>query len=197
MNTQYVVKRGVLKMPRAAGSKDKQFSVSVDMVRQGELLPEGVFTKDDIAGWLRDGRIAVLGAVDGPAASAVLPQRKSKWCVDPVSLVRKDMETLMAMILEIDEDYDFAGIKSEEDAIRQLSQDWNPAFAAPVAVATDKTDPALQRLTGRTREAGSGLKDAGSPELSREASKVLDQARLQAQAAEAEQPAQTASQKKD
>lgn len=166
----YRVAQGCVKVPRDPKSK-RTFSTRADFLVQGDIVPEGVLSAEDIASLLAAGKIEPL-IVQRPEEARGLPQRAGKWSVDPVALVGKSFEDLLIMVQEIDEDFDVTLLQDAGQAVRQLTQDWNPAFRDQIAKASDKSRP--ERL------GPAGAKDLGVTPLSEAAERALAQAKSRA-----------------
>lgn len=138
---QYRVKRGAIQLPRRIVDGKKSVRSATDFLHQGDILPEGIFPPADIKSYLADGRIEQVGLSEDAAkkAAEAITQR-SKWAVDPSSLVGKSLEELLVMVLEIDENFDSDELKSEADAVRLLTSGWDPKYAQTVAQADDRTE---------------------------------------------------------
>ncbi len=177
---QYKVARGVIRLPRDPKSTRK-FRTQADFIKQGELIPEGLLGLNEIESLLSKGIIEPLSAEALQAAAGRIPKTRGKWGVDPVALAGKTLEDLLVMILEIDPDYDVSAFLTEADAVRHLTQDWDPAFREEVARSTDRNRPEQLR--------SNGVKDAGQRPMSDAAEKALARAKSRAQAqTEAAQP---------
>lgn len=144
---QYRIKRGAIKLPREIRDGKRVSRGASQFLHQGDILPEGMFPAQDIASFLADGRIEEIGlsAAEAEQAGAAITQR-SKWAVDPVSLVGKSLEELLVMVLEIDPDQPTGDLKSEQDAVRLLTSGWDPRYAQVVAQADDRTEPKPKSL---------------------------------------------------
>lgn len=172
----YRVIRGSIRLPRTG---DRKFVTRSNFITQGELLPDGIFPESDIASWLAEGRIApATVTAEVLAAARERNLRKGKWVVDPASLAGKTLEDLLVMVLDIDEDFNVDLLKTEEDAVRQLTSEWDPVFAEQVSTSFDQSSvPAM---------GPDGVKDAGSKPMSQSASDKLEAARARAQSSRAE-----------
>lgn len=181
---QYRVANGSLRKPRVKGQVPK-VRRAVDYIGQGELVPDGMLTQEEIEKLLETGVIEAL-PTGGPAgAAAPTYAARGKWSVDPSALVSKTLEDLCVMILEIDPNYDVAGLDSIQ-AATILTADWHPAFRETLATSSDKSRPAPLSMTSKQNAKGKvveqrGAKDAGSRPMSEDASATLEALRARAQ----------------
>jgi len=180
---QFKVARGTIRRPRT--ERKPGIKAASDFIGQGEIVPEGMLTPEQVASLLEQGVIEPITSVRESAIAAAA--KRGKWSVDPGSIVGKTLEDLLVMIVEIDPDYSVERISSLSDAATQLTADWHPAFREDLALASDKSRPAPLRTTSVRREDGKvisveGTKDAGSPDLSANARAALERARERAQA---------------
>ncbi len=136
---QYRIKRGAIQLPRKQGGK--RVHSAAQFLHQGDVIPEGLFPESDLKSYLADGRIEKvgLGADEAKRLTDEITQR-SKWAVDPSSLVGKSLEELLVMVLEIEPGYDSDELKSEQDAVRLLTSGWDPKYAQTIAQADDRTE---------------------------------------------------------
>jgi len=180
----YRVIRGSIRKPRAY-QKSSVVATARDFFIQGDLLPDGVFGKDDIQSWLCEGRIesAQVSVVMAQAVAEAIRSR-GKFRADPASLVGKTMEELLIMVTEIDEDYDANSLEDEKAAVRLLTSDWDPRYADRIAPVSDRSRP--ETLVAHDLEQGkdgeSATKSSPGREMSEEASAALADARAKAQA---------------
>jgi len=182
---QYKVARGVLRMPRktpTVGTPTRAFNNSADYIKQGEVVPEGMLSPEEIASLLSGGIIEELTVAPGQSA-AVPVKSRGKWGVDPVTLVGKNLEELLIVVMQIDETFDVNELKTEADAVRHLTQHWDPAFREEIARSTDRSRPEQMKMKSSSdNRTASGVKDAGDRPLSGAAEKALANAKARAQA---------------
>lgn len=182
MSQQYKVARGTIRKPRQDG---RRIRTAADFVGQGEIVPEGMLTPDQIASMLEQGLIEPISTQREAAVAEAA--KRGKWSVDPGSIAGKTLEDLMVMIVEIDPGYPVENITTISEAATQLTADWHPAFRDDLAVSSDKSRPAPLRSTQVKREDGKvievrGAKDAGSPEMGARSQEALDRLRERAKA---------------
>lgn len=181
---QYKVKRGAIQLPRRIVDGKKSVRSAADFLHQGDILPEGIFPPADIASYLADGRIEQVGmsSEEAAKAGAAITQR-SKWAVDPSSLVGKSLEELLVMVLEIDPNYESDELQSEADAVRLLTSGWDPKYAQTVAQADDRTEVRSLKLD-QGNKPGLAVPQTGLVEqgLSHDAEAALARAKERAQA---------------
>ena len=180
-NASYRIARGSIKLPRDAKS-GRTFTPSGDFIKQGDMIPDGLFSPDQIKALLSEGRIETMQPAEAKQA-ARMPKTRGKWGVDPTALVGKSLEDLLVMVLEIDPDFDVADLTSETEAVRQLTTDWDPAFREEVTRSTDRSRPEQLRLT--TSKDGREVRathDADERPMSDAAQKALARAKERAQA---------------
>jgi len=170
--TQYEVARGSIKVPFPK-TASKTAAPRPQFFRQGDLLPDGALSEEEISSLLADKRIAVVRGSQKGTKIERRTQQRGPWSVDPESLEGKNSEELGMLILGIDPDFDLRKIKTDEDAVKQLTKDWDPAFADDIAKAYDKGNPALTE-DGAKRVEGSGH------ELSAKAKATLSKAKARA-----------------
>jgi hypothetical protein len=140
--SQYEVSRGSLKFP-SPKSRTKTAVPRPKFLAQGEIVPDGMLSDEEIESLLADGRIKELRGRKASKALIQRKQKKGKWACDPKSLVGKDMEALLMLVLGIDEDFDVSTIKSKAQAIKQLTKDWDVEFSDPIAKSYDSNTPGL------------------------------------------------------
>lgn len=147
------------------------------LLMQGEPVPEGMLSDEEIRSLLEDGRIRPLREARAGEMPA-MPPRRGKWSVSPSQCAGKDLEALLLMVLAVDPEYDVSSLPDEATAVRQLTADWHPTFDEEVAQATDRTAP---RLMPDAR-----VRRGSEKEMSPEAAQTLERARLRAEAEAAE-----------
>lgn len=180
-NVTYRLARGTIKLPR---DPKRTFTTSGDFIKQGDMIPSGVLSPEQVKSMLSDGRIECMQPAE--AALAVRePKYRGKWGVDPTALVGKSLEDLLVMVQEIDEDFDVTTLANEVDAVRQLTMDWDPAFRETIARASDRSRPERLRHTTSKTEGGveevRGAKDAGQRPMAPAAEEALARAKERAQ----------------
>lgn len=178
----YRVIRGAVKLPRTS-TQDFIANPTKDFVMQGELLPPDMFSDKELKSWLAGGRIEEAGVPMEMAEKAVRARVANPFRVDPSTLVRKTMEDMVIMVLEIDPDYDTDLLEGEEDAVRLLTSGWDPKFTQTVSPATDRSRPEALAMHAmeQSAEGGSAIKTS-STELSAQAQAGLEAARAKAAA---------------
>lgn len=142
MKQLYEVARGSLKMVYPPGGTPIS-APKAEFITQGELVPEGLLSEEEIKSLLEDGRITKVRNHAHAKVAPALKQKRGKWSVDPETLAGKNMEELTMLILGIDEDFDVGSIKSKAGAIEQLTKDWDAIFASQIAKAYDINTPGL------------------------------------------------------
>ena len=177
----YVVVKGCIRRPRVAGS-GRTFVNRGDFINQGEVLPEGLYSEADIAGWLKEGRIQDID-LDAQTAAVVAETIKArgKWTVDPSTLAGKSMDEMLIMVMEIDENCDEI-FEDEASLVRHLTQDWSPEYNAIVPAASDRSKPQALALNKLEQSESQGATSTGTPEMSAKAKEALDEARRRADA---------------
>lgn len=168
---EYRVVSGALHLPRVPNTRGQK------LIMQGEVVPSGVFSEEDIARWLKDGRIK-QAAEAAPALERASNRHQGKWCVDPATLAGKNMEDLLLMVLEIDPEYDTEPLADEASVVRLLTRDWDPLFVPGVASAKDRS--AVVAMTPN------GVKGLGTKPMSEVAQAAMAAARAKARAPESE-----------
>jgi len=187
--TQYEVAFGALKVPAPEG-KAKRYS-KAEFVRQGEEIPEGTFTDEDMERFLKGGRIRAVRGSQSARRSAPRKQQRGKWSVNPESLRNKSLTELRQMVVAIDPKFKVKSLRNKQEAIEQLTQDFDKVFEEPVAPhATDKTMPGVSLVSDETEGRRSGLGARGQDRgLSPRAAANLERAKEQAQSdADVEEP---------
>lgn len=171
--TQYEVARGSIKLPFPK-TASKTAAPRAQFIKQGDIIPEGVLSAEEIDSLLRDKRIQPLKGSVAKKASKARTQRRGPWSADPATLEGKSLEDLLVLVLGIDEDFNVEKLTTVEKAVAQLTKDWDPAFADDVAKAYDRSGPILGE---------GGAQQTGEPrELSDKAKAVLERARARAAA---------------
>lgn len=177
----YRLARGTIKLPRDNKS-GRTFTTSGDFIKQGEMIPEGVLSDEQIKSFLATGRIELMAPAEVKQAAG-MPKTRGKWGVDPTALIGKSMEELLVMVLEIDPEFDVTVIETEVDAVRQLTSDWDPAFREEIARSTDRSRPEQMKLkVSHDGNEVRGARDAGSRPMSPGAERALENAKQRAQA---------------
>ena len=172
--TRYYVIQGSLRKPRAHRIASG-IGRAADFIRQGELVPEGIFSEGDLKLLLEQGWIAPVVATIPESEKPIEPV--GPWSVDPKSLAGKTLEELLVMVTEVDPNYPVENLTNEGEAIRQLTVEWDPARAQNVPLSFDRTRPEDLAVI---RE--NNAKPAGSREMSDEARAALERAKERAQA---------------
>lgn len=171
----YEVVRGSIKVPYVAepGEKSRRMNTSPRYLRPGEMLPEGMFTEEDIESLEKSGIIKASAQSKSSPRPRRL-QRRGKWSVNPDTLAGKDQEALLLMVLEIDPEFDTDKLKTKEQTIAQLTKDFDMEFDVPVATATDKTRPGFR---GTEHAPENGVKDLGDTPMTPKAREALERSR--------------------
>jgi hypothetical protein len=181
VSQQFKVARGTIRRPRT--ERKAGVKAASDVIGQGEIVPEGMLSPDQIAGLLEQGVIEPI--TTERETKMAESARRGKWSIDPAALAGKTLEDLIVMVVEIDPDYAIEGISSVSEAVTQLTADWHPAFREELARSSDKSRPAPLKTTTVKREDGKvisveGAKDAGEPPMSDKAAAALERARERA-----------------
>lgn len=167
MNQRYKLVRGVIQLP-----SDRRIVVQGDYIRQGQEVPEGLFSAEAIADLLKEGKIELFSPDEQNQAPGKIENR-GRWGVDPVSLAGKSFEDLLVMVQEIDPEFQIMQLVDEAAAIRQLTEDWNPAFSEDLAQSSDRSAPGVT---------SKGVRNLGGVPFSPESEAALARARELAQA---------------
>jgi len=175
----YRVVRGSIKRPRV--DQTRVFVGVSDFYNQGDLIPDGVYDQEDIASWLAGGRIAEAGPEEDATAQARIKPR-GKWIVDPATLVGKTMEELLLLVSEIDPSFHTSTLEDERAAVVLLTSDCDPRHAQIVAVASDRSKPALLRLGDLEQSSAGPAVGTSNPRMSDASRAALARARERAQA---------------
>ena len=174
----YRVVRGSIKLPRDPKAT-RTFTTQGDFLKQGDVIPEGVLSPEQLRSFLKDGRIEILRPAEAEAVKG-RPKTRGRWSVDPSALAGKNLEDLLVMVLEIDPDFDVSEMTTEADAVRQLTENWDPAFRDTLTRATDKSRPEQLKLKTTGNEVRVGMRDAGERPMSDAAQRALERARAKA-----------------
>lgn len=144
---ELIVKRGSVKVPNRKG-------LHPELLRQGQVVPEGMFPMADVQRLIEQG---VFGEASAPAAPSAPAKSLGKWRKDPATLAGKSLDELRIMVLEVDERYDLTEDLDEAALVRLLSKDWDPRVRQDTAVAKDRTRPARPKIiSAKTLAAGDG-----------------------------------------
>lgn len=171
--SSYRIARGSLKTPLANHDNPLQSK----FLRQGDLLPEGMYSEADIASYLESGRIEEVDAsARNVAEQAEVIRARGLWTVNPSILEGKSLEDLRILINEIDPNVDASTVETEEVAIQFLTQNWQPALAQTVPAASDRSRPEAM-ATVLEQKGGRPAVQTGTV-----APSALDAARAKAQA---------------
>ena len=106
------------------------------------------------------------------------------FAVDPSILVRKTMEDLIIMVLEIAPEYDTDTLEDEQAAVRLLTSGWDPKYTQRIAPVNDRSRPeaiALHKLE-QTEGGGAVTSISEGQALSEQARAGLEAARGKANA---------------
>lgn len=160
MSEQYRVAQGMLKLP---GKRE--------FIRQGEAVPEMIFSQPQLESLARDGIVELIPAQLSADEKKRLEHR-GPWRMNPASLVGKDMEAMLLMVHEIDPNVDLALLQTEQMVVALLTKDWDPSIADELATSNDSTAPALN---------SKGVKDLGNVPMAESAKTALERAREKAQ----------------
>jgi hypothetical protein len=181
----YRVTRGAVKLPRASVGN---VPLSQELIMQGDLLPNGIFSELELRSWLREGRIEVAEVSAEVVDAAVRVRAANPFRVDPSSLIGKTMEDLIIMVLEIDEGYDTDALEGEADAVRLLSSGWDPRFREPIAPVNDRSRPEALAINAMEQNVeGDRAMRSTNSEMSSEASAGLARAKAAADAPDSQE----------
>lgn len=169
MKRTYRLVKGTLRVPRQG---NRSFDTSADTIKQGDVIPAGMLSREEVDSFLESGRIEEVpqSIVDSGQAPV---RSRGVWSVDPKTLSGKSMEDLTVMVLEIDPSFDLRLLTNEQAAVAQLTKEWDPAYREDIAKSSDRSRPERLRHDG--------TKDKGVVPMSDSATQALESAKARAQ----------------